>query len=507
MHTPGTILLSVVTIMTMSLVPAPAADAQELIHELRGNDQDALGSDVRGLGDVNGDGRADWIAAARGKAIVYSGIDGSELHVIPTTGVHTVGAAGDMNRDGRADFLVGTWIDQQGGTTRVEAYSGIDGSLLGTIQDTAGAFGFASGSAGDVDNDGRTDLIVGAPENGAGGFSRGTVSVYSGRDGSLLYRINGSSDFDRLGIDVRGLGDLDNDGHDDFAASAPGDDAPGLNAGKVCVYSGIDGSTLFSIHGRSSGVGLAFISEAGDFNGDGTPDILLGESGGAFSTASIHSGRDGSEIHRFQPFTSRDGLGSTLGNAGDINGDGTDDYIIGAPGARGDGGTDSGHARLFSGKGGVLLYNLSGTELLGRFGSVVDGAGGDVNGDGLADVLAATPGERSAQGTVRVFGGSRLFLNAHPRIVTAGDQLIVTSAQWTAGTAAEIRLTRIDGASRDRVLSAGAFGADGTFGFGVIVPANHIGKTFELQAVAYDAAGNEVRSRPEVIQVVSQVPH
>ena len=342
-------------------------------------------------GDVNGDGVPDFIVGAylddpagggtnAGSAYVFSGADGSLLYQVSgdSTGDffgNSVSIAGDVNGDGRADFIVGVILDDPagGGTNAGSAYvfSGADGSLLYQVtgDSTGDNFGYSVSGPGDVDGDGRADFIVGAQgDNPAGGGTdAGSAYVFSGADGSLLYHRTGDTLGDRFGYSVSGAGDVNGDGRADFIVGAQGDDPAGggTNAGSAYVFSGADGSLLYHATGDTSNDQFGHsVSGAGDMNGDGVPDFIVGayanvtvgvetDAGSAY----VFSGADGSLLYHRTGDTAGDKFGVSVSGAGDVNGDGRADFIVGAH--RDDpsgGGTDAGTAYVFSGADGSLLY-------------------------------------------------------------------------------------------------------------------------------------------------------
>jgi hypothetical protein len=135
----------------------------------------------------------------------------------------SVAGAGDLNGDGYADFMAGIPGGYPAG--RVEVYSGIDGQILHTLEGTVGGgyFGMSVANAGDVDDDGVPDIIVGAPSYYPGASApKGHVQVFSGADGSVLHTITDLSNASLFGQSVAGVGDVDADGHADFLVGAPG---------------------------------------------------------------------------------------------------------------------------------------------------------------------------------------------------------------------------------------------------------------------------------------------
>ena len=359
------------------------------------------GLSAAGAGDVNGDGRADFIVGApyadpggifaAGLALVYSGATGATLYQI-NGGVASgflglsVAGAGDVNGDGKADFMVGT-------QSQALVYSGASGALL--YQKNGGP---AVAGAGDVNADGKSDFIVGASGADPGGIAdAGSAYVYSGATGALLYQKNGVAAGDALGNAVAGVGDVDGDGRPDFIVGAQSADGGGIfNVGSAFVYSGASGALLYQKNGAN---GLdnfgSSVAGAGDLNGDGRADFIVGarfaDAGGLVNVGSafVYSGATGGLLYQKNGSVAGDNFGRSVGGAGDVDGDGRPDFMVGASGASPGGLTNAGSAFLYSGAAGGLLFQKNGLagEQLGYSVAVA----GDVSGDGKADFLIGVP--------------------------------------------------------------------------------------------------------------------
>jgi len=242
-----------------------------------------------------------------------------------------------VNGDGFDDVIVGSPGEDGAGINAGAArvYSGFDGSLL--LLFTGGSpsarLGASVGGVGDVNGDGVDDLIVGVPGAGTNGTLSGEVRVHSGTDGALLHAVPGGVPFAQAGVSAGGVGDLNQDGRADFAFGAPG--AGGTGA--VSIVSGLDGSVLALLVGDAAGDAFgASLDGAGDVNGDGVPDLVVGSPGGdaAFSdagSARVFSGADFSILHTFHGAAPGDALGSSVAGAGDLTADGFADLVLGTP--------------------------------------------------------------------------------------------------------------------------------------------------------------------------------
>ena len=297
-------------------------------------------------------------------------------------------------------------------------------------------FGQSVAVIGDITGDGVPDLAVGGPFHDSE-FS-GTNGFGPPQDVGRVFLINGATlgeiselndpffqqplDFPKFGgffgFSVAAVGDLNHDGVPDILVGVPHHsnfDADHINAGEAFVFSGADGSVIFTLTDPDEEEGNRFgyaVAGLGDVNGDGVPDLLIGVPKKDVSddlpdvgTAYIFSGADGSLIRSLDPPTqdANGRFGTAVANAGDVDHDGVNDILIGAPGAS--------RAYVFSGATGALIFTMispaaPNADKLPSFGSAVAG-GQDVDGDGTPDFVIGAPNQNGLQGAAYVFKGSK----------------------------------------------------------------------------------------------------
>jgi hypothetical protein len=379
-----------------------------------------FGAIAAGAGDVDGDGTPDVLAGALwmggpsgGAAAVLSGATGLVLYGLPA--VSGLGGAGDVDGDGKDDFLVGHAAPPGGAmvTGHFDLHSGSTGSVLTTWNGSAASagFGWSAAGVGDVDGDGIGEVIVGA--NGqptTSGIPKGLARLYSGATGEWIHSWSGSAG-SQFGRGVAGCGDVDGDGVLDVVVGAPGSLQPsGQPAGSVTVFSANDGSLVRAWTG-SPGEGFGYsVAGTGDVDADGVPDLAVGVPyvGGSYSAGAVKvfSGSTGAEIRTVSG--AGGGFGSALANAGDVDLDGTDDLVVGAPYYSPFPGLYFGQARVISGTDGGVVYSWNGSMAGGGFGWALAG-GGDVDGDGRVEIVVGAPYASAAgqySGQVHVFSGA-----------------------------------------------------------------------------------------------------
>jgi hypothetical protein len=215
---------------------------------------------------------------------------------------------------------------------------------------------------------------------------------------NLESRFDGTAAGDNFGYSVAVAGDVDGDGLPDLISGALWADPGGRSmAGTASVYSGLTGAVLHTFEGQFMRDYLGkSVAGAGDVNGDGIADLIVGAYGAdpvgfnMAGSAFIYSGATGAMIHSFDGAAALDQFGWSVSGAGDVNADGYDDFIIGANRYDNASLVNCGAAFVFSGVNGNMLHSFYGTTTGAEFGSSVAGVG-DVDGDNFADVLVGAP--------------------------------------------------------------------------------------------------------------------
>ena len=298
-------------------------------------------------------------------------------------------AAGDVDGDGAVDYVIGAPSHPVFGSPgRAVVFSGADHTPLHDLAGVTG-FGTAVAGVGDVNGDGYGDFAVGAEFSGAG---QGQITVYSGQTGVALWSRSGD-DGHLLGSGAGRLADLNGDGRDDLVVAARGADA---GNGRAYVLSGADGALIHTLvpgeGGGAATFGRFFASGAGDTNADGTEDIFVGDyfAFGGEGRAYVYSGADGSLLHTIRPETAADrGVGPGRGIP-DVDGDGYDDLIVAAY-LSSAAVEEGGKVYLYSGADGSILHQVTGSVPFDQLG--VDALSlGDLDADGSREYLLTAPG-------------------------------------------------------------------------------------------------------------------
>jgi hypothetical protein len=431
---------------------------------------ESFGYSVATAGDVNGDGYSDIIVGApswdlpftdAGRAMVFlgsaTGIASTPAWTVEGPGANaqfgfSVSSAGDANGDGISDIVVGAPGYNGHGAAFVylgaaPSGPGMSAAVVWTGNAQAGSkFGYAVALAGDVNGDGYSDVVVGAPlfDNPSGGIDHGKAYVYHGSGtvpATYAWALVWATATGQFGFSVAGAGDLNGDGYSDVAIGAPyqyrlSPAIPPLKTGNTFLFYGslaglpLSPSSTLSWSGSNAEFGSS-VSSAGDTNGDGYADLIVGSPGynsssgwvglyhgsatGIATGALYNTARSGS--------TSGDRLGASVATAGDLNGDGYADVVVGSPGI------SSGKGRVMAFFGnpsgmnlgiGAPLWVKNGTTSGDGLGTSV-GTVGDVNGDGISDLFTGAPGQ-AGTGHVNVYHGGPPLPGTTPQWSVLGGQ-------------------------------------------------------------------------------------
>jgi hypothetical protein len=417
------------------------ANGSVLATFLGANYGDHFGEQLERIPDVNGNGSDELLVSApaadykgddSGSVYCFDGTSGTQLWrgdgQTPLVRFGTqIGGMGDVDGDGIGDVYVGV-----ASTDFTHILSGTNGADLGFWI----PFGRAVTAIDDVDGDGIRELLIGDRSPTGGAFVVSPTFPF----GTILLIYQGTFWGQFFGEDVATLGDLDGDGVREYAIASRLDDQ-GL-AAMVEVYSGATGLELAKIVSPDSTTLLTpQVADAGDVNGDGLRDLA-------------------------------------------ISGTWTD--AQGAP-----------HAAtfLFSGKTFLLLDRIETTD-----DAVVLASAGDFDGDGRDDVIVGSL-DASYDGRVRVFGGAPLWQNATPSQPVAGATLELATREGAPGQPTVLVVEAVDGAPTFVVLAGLAtFGPLGGRRISATVPAGLAGHDATLRAFAHDASNRLIRSDPQDVE-------
>jgi len=366
----------------------------------------------------------------------------------------SVATAGDVNGDGYGDVIVGAhfYTNGQSFEGRVFVYHGSAAGLAlspawsAEGDQTQADFGYSVATAGDVNGDGYSDVIVGARAFDAGQSDEGRAFVYhgsaSGLNAAPAWTAEGDQASAWFGYSVAPAGDVNGDGFSDVIVGAPAFDAGQTNEGRAFVYlgsaAGLAATPAWTTEADVAGAQLgASVATAGDVNGDGYSDVIVGAN--LFSNgqsnegrALVHHGSPGgpsaAPSWSFESDQSSAFLGQSVATAGDVNGDGFSDVIVGAP-YYDAGETDEGRAFVFHGSASGLAaapaWTAEGDQAGAHFAHAVAPLG-DANGDGYGDVIVGAldhDGGETNEGRVSVWRGGPAGLEVLPAWTAESDQI------------------------------------------------------------------------------------
>ncbi|HEX6430029.1 MAG TPA: FG-GAP-like repeat-containing protein, partial [Niastella sp.] len=394
-----------------------------------------FGYSIASAGDVNGDGYSDVIVGAylydngennEGAAFIYhgsaTGISTTAAAVIEGNQVGaqmgiSVAGAGDINGDGYSDVIVGANLYDNGQTDEGAAFvyygsaTGINITIVTTLesnQATAYA-GYAVASAGDVNGDGYSDVIVGAYQYDKGQTDEGVAFVYHGSatgvNTAAVTTIESNQATANMGYAVASAGDVNGDGYSDVVVGAYQYDKGQTNEGAAFVYhgsaTGISTTATAIVESNQANALMGCsVANAGDVNGDGYSDVIVGAGnyqynfeqpgeGAAFIYHGSATGINTAAAVMVEGNQTAAHMGYSVACAGDVNGDGYSDVIVGVR-QYNNGESDEGAAFVYHGSAAGINANatamVESNQAAAYMGRSVAGAG-DVNGDGYSDVI------------------------------------------------------------------------------------------------------------------------
>ena len=424
-----------------------------------------LGAALARIDDRDGDGQDDLLVAGprfEGKIHVMSSASWQEIAQMSGSFNQAFGEvvapAPDLDGDGIGDFYVAAELSNFFFPGEIAAFTGLTPTARAWTRrgPDGAALGAAMVTIPDLDGDGIEDLAAGAPCPGQSG---GYVFILSGKTGAIIDRIG--PERDGFGSTLARSDDLDGDGLDDLLIGAP------LGVGHVAAYSSATRTRIYELHGAQDGQEFGkVIQSLGDIDRDGIDDFCIGSPASSTlfrftAEVTAHSGATGNLL--WGVIGDREaGVGVSLGRLPDIDGDGIDDLMVGAPSTQRRGGQsllfDYGAVYMLSGANGEVLWEFVGTINQGEFGYSTL-AMGDVNGDGLEEIVIATPD----------FGG------ADPQIVVVNLNPFMTGDQRTVSLATGGQVTLgldypLEAAHRPYSILMSARGVGPTFLNGAWIP-------------------------------------
>jgi len=385
---------------------------------------------VASAGDVNGDGFDDVVVGApcydngetdEGCAFQYLGSSSgllttpswtAEGNQIDTAFGRSVASAGDVNGDGFDDVVVMApqYDNGEMDEGRVYLYLGSSSGLSATSSWTTegnqvdAIFGWSAASAGDVNNDGYDDVVVGAPGYDNGETSEGRAYLYLGSALGLSatpsWTAESNQTYAGFGHSVASAGDVNDDGYDDVIIGAIRYDNGETNEGRACLYlgssSGLSATPSWFAEGNQAYAYFGWsVGHAGDVNNDGFGDVFVGApqydttKGRVFLYLGSAIGLSVTPSWIAKGVWGGVYFGESVASAGDVNSDGYDDVVVGSPGYD-HGEATGGCAYLYLGSAlglsATYSWTVEGNKIAAQFGVSVASAG-DINDDGFADVV------------------------------------------------------------------------------------------------------------------------
>jgi len=408
----------------------------------------SLGASAAGAGDVNGDGYDDVVVGAsyydngkedEGRVFLYLGSAGglattaawtAESNRVRAYFGHSASSAGDVNGDGFSDVIIGAYgyTNVEAGEGRAYVYHGYAGGLRSNPgwaaePNQAGAeFGFSVSTAGDVNGDGFSDVIVGARLYDGGSVDEGRAFVYLGSAGGLsttpAWTAGSGQAGARFGDSVSTAGDVNGDRYSDVIVGSPLFDDGERDEGRAWVYlgsaAGLSQNADWTAESNQESALLgSAVSAAGDVNGDAYGDVVVGaerytggeqDEGAAFVYLGSAAGLETGFAWSAEANQSFSAFGGVVSHA-DVNGDGFADVLVGAPTYGGDNGRAYAYHGSAAGPAATAAWSVESENSVSYL-AVSLASAGDVNGDGYDDVIVGEIGYGNFKGRALVYHGS-----------------------------------------------------------------------------------------------------
>jgi hypothetical protein len=461
--------------IVLGLVLATGATAQVTEQTFSARPDFGAAFDV--VGDLDGDGLADLLIASPqlelngmprvGTVSCFSPFAGAPFDSVVGSSANAyhgafVRAVADTDGDGFEDFLATSFSYTPTATKLVDLYSGRTRSVLRRHQFTLGIIA-AVVRLGDLDGDGVGEYAVSTWENVPNGLDQ--VHIFSGATGNAVQVLSGSEGFGRAVVD---LGDIDGDGARDIAISSPfyRPQPTSGTRGRVDVFSSATWSVPWSLTAPTPPVtfdvprfGWALLN-AGDLDGDGVADLVIG----AVRYFRAVSGATGNLLYQrpLLPSGTFENPDVSLETVGDLDGDGRQDYLAyGRSFSDQPGNTFEFTARVVAGATGTTLFDIPGRERFDRYGTRWCGRG-DLDGDGRRELVVngVVPGQpHSTSVFVLDFPTMARICEGVPNSTGAPGRLDLSGTLALTGPPATLRATGLPVAATTFFLTARGFGA------------------------------------------------
>ncbi|MFT7484489.1 MAG: hypothetical protein ACI9F9_000329 [Candidatus Paceibacteria bacterium] len=483
--------------------------------------------DVCSLGDLDGDGLAEvaisqvpiFGVASQAKVGVLHGGDGTLMQEYSEPAAadwfgFSLTKLADLNNDGTAELLIGAPGDPASSSapTYAEVRTG-SGGLHFTLSGPAGSsFGAASAALDDVNGDGVPDFAIGAPRDSSAGNNAGMIYIFSGQSGLQLFTITNSLATELLGQSLAAMPDQNGDGIGELLVGAPG-------TNKAFIYSGSNGTLLRTFAGPTGSRAFGYsVDVIGDLDGDAFADVIIGDplidgnSGSSEGVARVYSNSSSSVIYQHFGGFAGDHMGHRVTGVSDLNGDGFEDYLVGAPLLTSGSFNPAGFVQAHSGADGSVLFSVWGTPGVSACGFAMDTIG-DFDGDGLVDLVIASPSANVALvvrageyiGTRFCFGAAGAMNcpcgNPNDGSVAGGEAGCANGTNSGGGTLSAVGSTSVTSANLSLVASGLVPSSTGLFFQGTQQVNGGLGQVFgdglrcvsgpvkRLQIVASSATG------------------